>query len=300
MTSAIFNRWLPCITLAAWSAILLYFSWSGQVNNFLAPPFRPYVLIAGTVLGLMALVFLIFRADASCCSASECGQTFSNFPLGRLVTFVIVILPVAAAALFSPASFSATAVKNRGIAMDIDALGLRNRKVLPPPTFDLPVKEAPAPVEESASLQPPAAEPATAGTGTASSEEFNTSDYLSRTPEGYIEADVLDLLYAAQDNVLRKDFEGKTVQLLGQLMPDTTSGGANRFKAVRMYMYCCAADSRPIATLVELEPPPDFPEMTWIKIIGVPAFPLENGRRISVLKAERVEKTEPPEEAMLF
>jgi uncharacterized repeat protein (TIGR03943 family) len=301
MTSAIFNRWLPCITLAAWSAILLYFSWTGQVKNFLAPPFRPYVLIAGTLLGLMALVFLLFRADASCCSASECGQSLSSFPFGRLLTFAIVIVPIAAAALFSPDSFGATVIKNRGITMDIDALGLRDRKVLPPPTFDLPTADGPAPIDHAASQQPPPPGTEAAPTAqTSPAADFNTSDYLSRTPEGYIEADVLDLLYAAQDNVLRGDFEGKTVQLVGQLMPDATSGGANRFKAVRMFMYCCAADSRPIATLVETEPLPDFPEMTWIKIVGVPTFPLENGRRISVLKAERVEKTEPPEEAMLF
>jgi hypothetical protein len=40
--------------------------------------------------------------------------------------------------------------------------------------------------------------------------------------------------------------------------------------------------------------------MTWIKITGTATFPIENGRRISVLKAERVEKTDPPEETMLF
>jgi uncharacterized membrane protein YcgQ (UPF0703/DUF1980 family) len=67
-----------------------------------------------------------------------------------------------------------------------------------------------------------------------------------------------------------------------------------------MFMYCCAADSRPVATLVEVEKMPDLPEMTWIKIIGTPSFPVENGRRVSVLKAEKVEKTDPPEEATLY
>jgi uncharacterized membrane protein YcgQ (UPF0703/DUF1980 family) len=67
-----------------------------------------------------------------------------------------------------------------------------------------------------------------------------------------------------------------------------------------MFMYCCAADSRPIATLVETDRLPDLPEMTWIKITGTPTFPIENGRRVSVLKADKVEKTEPPEEAMLY
>ena len=59
-------------------------------------------------------------------------------------------------------------------------------------------------------------------------------------------------------------------------------------------------DARPVATLVEADTLPPFPEMTWVKITGVPTFPIEKGRRISVLKAEKVEKTEPPAESMIY
>jgi len=69
---------------------------------------------------------------------------------------------------------------------------------------------------------------------------------------------------------------------------------------VRMFMTCCAADARPVATLVEAVTMPAFPEMTWVKITGTPSFPVEKGRRVSVLQAEKVEKTEPPPEAMIY
>jgi uncharacterized membrane protein YcgQ (UPF0703/DUF1980 family) len=112
---------------------------------------------------------------------------------------------------------------------------------------------------------------------------------------------VLDLLYAAQDNALRVDFENKPVELIGQLMPDTTNNAkGNRFKAVRMFMTCCAADARPVATLVESDTKPALPEMSWIKITGTATFPIENGKRIAVLKAEKIEATKPPEESMLY
>jgi uncharacterized membrane protein YcgQ (UPF0703/DUF1980 family) len=89
--------------------------------------------------------------------------------------------------------------------------------------------------------------------------------------------------------------------LIGQMMPDTSNNAkGKRFKAVRMFMTCCAADARPIATLVECETLPKIPEMTWVKITGKATFPIENGKRIAVLKAEKVEKTEPPDESMLF
>jgi uncharacterized membrane protein YcgQ (UPF0703/DUF1980 family) len=84
-------------------------------------------------------------------------------------------------------------------------------------------------------------------------------------------------------------------------MPDASNNASGkRFKAVRMFMTCCAADARPVATLFEIETKPELPEMTWIKVTGTATFPIENGRRIAVLKAERVEKCEPPAESMLY
>ena len=55
-----------------------------------------------------------------------------------------------------------------------------------------------------------------------------------------------------------------------------------------------------IQKTVEADTLPAFEEMTWVKITGTPSFPIEKGRRISVLKAVKVEKTKPPEEAMLY
>ena len=65
-------------------------------------------------------------------------------------------------------------------------------------------------------------------------------------------------------------------------------------------MTCCAADARPVATLFESDSKIDLPEMGWIKVTGIATFPIENGRRISLIKAERVEKSSPPDESMLF
>jgi uncharacterized repeat protein (TIGR03943 family) len=305
--NSLFNRWLPCVTLAAWSAVLLTFYASGRVKVFVAPSFRPYVLIAGIVLAVLAFVFLLFRADASCCSSAECGHSLSRMASGRILTFLVLLVPVTVAAFVSPDSFGRTAIENRGITMDAASLGLKDRKPAPPPDFSLPKKDQNAPAAPAAetkniaSSQPPATATPAATSAQPPASEPAPADYLQRTPDGRIMAEVLDLLYAAQDNVLRKDFENKPIQLVAQYMPDKTSANqTNRFKAVRMFMYCCAADARPVATLVEVDKLPEVPEMTWVMITGTAAFPLENGRRVSVVKAEKIEKTEPPEEAMLY
>lgn len=278
----LFARWLPCATLAAWSSILLYFSFSGRITSFLIPQFRTYVLIAGCVMAGMALIFALFPADATCCSASECGHGLSRLTLGKILTFLVLLLPVTAAAMFSADGFGKNAMLNRGIATDASSLPPQPTGPKTAPDLTLPTNGTPAPA--SASAQPPVPQ-----------------DYLQRTPDGRIIAEVLDLLYAAQDNSLRADFENKAVVLIGQLMPDTANNASgHRFKCVRMFMTCCAADARPVATLVECDKLPNLPEMTWVKVTGTATFPIENGRRIAVLKADNVEKSSPPDETMLF
>jgi uncharacterized repeat protein (TIGR03943 family) len=292
----LFSRWLPCVTLATWSAVLLYFFFSVRLQSFLIPQFRIYVLLAGIVMAGMSLCFVLFPANANCCSAAECGHGLSRLATGKILTFLVLLLPITAAAMFSSDSFSATTILNRGIITDAD--GLRPSTAprnVPPTPVDLPL-----PVSENF----PAATPSPAPTSTPATTATQTpapQDYLQRTPDGRIITEVLDLLYAAQDNALRKDFENKPVELIGQLMPDTSNNAnGKRFKAVRMFMTCCAADARPVATLVESQQKPEMPEMSWIKVTGTATFPIENGRRIALLKAERVEKCEPPAESMLY
>ncbi len=284
----LFSRWLPCATLATWSAILIYIFCSGRITAFLAPGFRPYVLVAGILLGIMAAIFLFAPVDAECCLDATCGHSLFRLPLGKLLTFLVLLLPITLSAMASRDSFGRTMMENRGI--DTDGSSLGKRKSDPPPPRAQPSTKA-----------------STAGNPTASKTAVpapvdELSDYLQRTPEGYIITEVLDLLYAAQDNDLRKDFEGKKIELIGQLMPDKSVVGTvpTRFKAVRMFMSCCAADARPVATLVEAAPLPVLPEMTWVKITGLATFPVENGRRVAVIKAEKVEKTSPPGETMLY
>jgi uncharacterized repeat protein (TIGR03943 family) len=125
--------------------------------------------------------------------------------------------------------------------------------------------------------------------------------YLPKSKDGNVEVQVIDLLYAAQDSSMRADFDGKTVETIGQLMPDDAhNAGGNRFKLMRMFMWCCAADAKPIAALVESPQVPTAGDMAWVKVVGKVTFPIEGGRTIPVLKATSVQAVDPPEETMLY
>src|SRR4029434_4689171 len=94
---------------------IFIFHFNGKVTNLLAPQFRPYVLVAGVLLGLMALVFLFFRADASCCSSAECGHSLSRLASGKILTFLILLVPLTVAATYGPGSFGKAAIEKCGI-----------------------------------------------------------------------------------------------------------------------------------------------------------------------------------------
>lgn len=303
----LFDRWLPSLTLALWGGAILLYASTGWLKSVLAYEFTIYAIIAAVLLLIGAVVMAFSRLDASCCADSACGHGLSRSSRGRLLSFGIILLPVALAPT-NKAAFDRTLQElqrvqsNNRVAIDDSrnlSTGLKdmlaqkfgNRPVpetsmalpgsiQPPPPLPLPTQDGSTP-------------PAMPGVVAA-----NPTDFLIRTPDGLIVAEVIDLLYAAQDDLLRVDFEGKKIQLIGQFLPDRTRTDGTRFKAVRMFMTCCAADARPIATIVETSSPQSFNEMEWVKIVGVPTFPFEKGRRISVLRAERVEKTEPVEESL--
>ena len=326
--NALFSRWMPAATLFAWGATILALAPAG----LLAREYQIYAFIAAGVLLAGAVVVVVAHMDAGCCAESACGHGLSRRKSGKILSFAVITLPIAFAPFASKTALDKLRTQNCESANDYGKVPAaareqyQNQKKLaaqnaaakgapatsleqipnavPPPADGTAAGRGPADLTlptKDGSQPPPADTPAQPAGSQPPATESKVADYLTRTPDGTIVAEVLDLLYAAQDNLLRKDFEGQRVQLIGQFMPDSSNNAAgNRFKAVRMFMTCCAADARPVATLVEAEKLPAFPEMTWVKITGTPTFPLEKGRRISVLKAEKIEKAEPPAEAMIY
>jgi len=292
MTS-LFNRWLPGVTLLAWSAVLLSFYLTGRISSFLIPAFRLNILLAGLGFLAMACCFLFLPAVANCCDDERCGHPLGRRKLGRIVTFLVLLLPIVTAAVCSPRNFGATAILNKGIMTD--AQGLIQRKA----PQRMPVTPPTAQAAQATADNP--AEPPAAAATTPATAQTAADDYLPKSKDGNIEVQVIDLLYAAQDTSMRADFNGKTVETIGQLMPaDTDNAGGNRFKLMRMFMYCCAADAKPIAALVEAPEKPNAAEMAWVRVVGKVTFPIEGGRTIPVLKAISVKQTDPPEETMLY
>ena len=309
-------RFLSPVALFAWGALMLYFYGSGRLNAYLIPVYRPGVLVAGVVMVAIALGQLYgLRYGAGWQAASgmlaDGGGDDYTAPTGRvrltqLLAFALLVVPVWAASGVSRDGFGAAAVRNRGIVNDASSLpGKPTASSVPPPLPVVASNNPPTPAPNSVYEPPlPGATPVPndPATGTASEAE----QYLKKTSDGHIIAEVTDLLFASEDDTMRPVFQNRTVEMLGQFMPvkDAADG---RFQMVRMFMVCCAADARPVG--VQALPPvaaaatkdAKLPqEMAWAKVVGTVTFPMENGRRVPLIQAQSVTPTDPPAEAMLY
>jgi len=294
--------------LMFWGLMSIGFILSSRVSSYLHPGFVPWLAVSGIVLVILALVVLTSpsQGNSDCCGHDHAhdhehdahthdahtheghtheghtheGHTHEGHthderthdhdpssPWHLSLVAAVLVLPVAGAVLVSPSEFDASLVINRGVVGNFQDLpGYRPDR--------LPGEEA---------------------------EEFDAGDYLRRDEQGRILATPLDLLYAAYEPDMRRDFDGKDVVLTGQYFPARKNNpDGDRFTLLRMFIMCCAADARPVGVPVVGLPEEPLGDMEWVNVSGKVAFTVENGETVPIVKAEGILPTDPPRESFLY
>ncbi len=279
------NRILTLLTLLLWGTTFLYFYLSGGIASYLHPQFHAYVVAAGA--GLLVLGALWWWAsretDTGC---GDCGchhegeEPRRRLSAGAVFAFGVLLLPLTAAAFISPGQFGEAMVMNRGMVTDVSQL----------PSAELPGgswQDTPAwddSVDSADALLP--------------QDQDEGVEYFTRTPDGAIQVETLDLLFAAEEPALREEFENQRVSIIGQYIPPR-GGAEGGFDLVRMFVVCCAADARPLGIKVVGEPV-EVPRMGWVRITGVARFEDKGGPIEPRLELEKIEEVEAPRESFLY
>jgi uncharacterized repeat protein (TIGR03943 family) len=99
----------PAAVMTAWATVMLHTVASGRINELLSPMFRNYVIIAATALIAFSILYLLLFQPTQK-TASAFAPTGTARQLGR---WLVLLLPVIAAAVFSPSAFSSTTIYNR-------------------------------------------------------------------------------------------------------------------------------------------------------------------------------------------
>jgi uncharacterized repeat protein (TIGR03943 family) len=298
-------------TLIGLGVVLLDFYFTGRLDQYLHPQFRAWTLVGGIIFCVAGIIYAGAKTTTQCCVEGECVHRNSNSLLRSALAFFVLFVPLAAGVALSKDSYDQHAVLNRGFVEDMSTLPGRanipvqkasNDPVIPPQALGADNDERasePLPQDSPKDQSNPNGVVATdqANPNVPSPNEQGGAQYLPRAADGNVALEVTDLLYGEAEESLRTMFSDKTVEVVGQYLPGSD---ANQFRLVRMFIVCCAADARPLAVPVQISVPTSATEMAWVKVIGKATY-AKTGERVHViLKAEKVEPTDPPAEAMLY
>lgn len=262
-------RILSSATLLVWSGAILYFFTTGRINSYLAPDFRTIALFGGLGLAVLGL-FNIFTARR----AAGCGHTHdvgdacghSHAPdQNPLVGMVIMLVPLLLAIVWTKDQYSPEALARKGL-------------------YDTP---------ESASFLASVLPPMTRETFL----ETHTTN-----SDGFSEVSLMEIFFSTGDREFQSILDGMKIETEGRWVEEKNNNpNGSRKRLYRLFITCCAADSRAIPIVLEFgAAPPEYPENSWVKVSGTLHFPTENGLVQPVLDVENVLAAEaPPEDSFM-
>jgi len=262
------RRILFSLAVLVWSAVLLYFYGSGRINKYLAPDFRIISFAGGLGLAVLGL-FNLFTAGQNaggCCGDHGGGEEAHDHESGDMHPLTAVLLMIV------PVVLSVAWTK------DEDSVAALSRKGL----YDAP----------SAVSSPFLASSLPALTR----EEIEKSH--RKTPDGFLEFNLMELFFSSGDREMQGLLDGLKVETEGRWMDEKVRNPhGSRKRLYRLFVTCCAADSRAIPIILEFgKTPPELPENGWVKVAGTMRFPLEEGVIQPVLTVDRALAAEPPYE----
>lgn len=302
-------NYLAPLTLMEWALIFCYFYFSGRLRSYLIPNLQPLVVVAGILmLGLAIIMLLSISWDeedehdhhhdhdhghdhphehdcghdhshdcghdhghqhephsdepaiAACCGqpgheGHVHGPTTSS---GAIFRTLLLTVPLLVAAIISHDQFGQTLVRNRGAATLTyhPSQAQTDRLAQEAAAAALPKPENALPLPGETTPTPPA---------NPSADQTQTF-----SDNGPLPAVVTDLIVASQKDFMRKVFEGKPVEMIGQVYEaDPKLATPGTFGLVRFVMTCCAADAQPVVVPIHIDAKQGkFPDMTWVKVNG--------------------------------
>jgi uncharacterized repeat protein (TIGR03943 family) len=260
MQSRICNLINAC-TLFGLGTVFLSFYGTGRIEQYLNPSFRPFVMIGGILMFIMGVTCLLTLPSEHCRSEGGCDHRHASRLSVSLASFGLICVSVLAGSTFSKDAFDQQIFVNRG-SMDEDS-------------------------KRSGGFASNAVIPAVSKNGIV----------RDLTAEDNIAVEITDLLRAKTTEPLRNFIAEKNVAVVGQFVAGRTE---ESFRLTRMFIWCCAADARPIHVTVEVSAPVGVPNFQWVKVIGRPQYSFAEGHASLLLKAYSVVPIKAPKAAMLY
>jgi len=261
------RRILFSLAVLVWSAALLYFYSSGRINKYLAPDFRPICFGGGLGLAVLGLFNLLTAGQKAGCGHDhgdeEDPHDHESGDMHPLTAVALMLVPLGLSVAWTKDEYSAAALSRKGL-------------------YDAP----------SAIVSPFLASSMPALTR----EELEKSH--RKTADGFLQFSLMELFFSSGDRELQNLIDGMKVETEGRWIEEKNNNpDGTRKRLYRLFITCCAADSRAIPIVLEFgKAPPQFAENDWVKVSGTMRFPMEEGLIQPVLHVENVIAADPPYE----
>lgn len=263
MTGIVFQRRLLSLAVIGWGGTLAYFFASGRLVKYLAPDFRLIALAGGLGLIVLGLFTLLTAHRSASCGHdhAEGDHDHESLDLPPWAAFLILVLPLGAGVAWTKDGFSLDTLTRKGLGASPADSGFLS-SILPPLTREIIEQQHPA------------------------------------NADGYRSFQLMELFFTAGDPEMRELVEGMKVTVEGRLVPDPDeSAPADQRRLYRLFITCCAADSRPIPIIARFPGgPPEVEENSWMKLSGTIAYPDEGDGPMPVLTVDFAETAEAPME----
>lgn len=254
------SRILLSLAVLSWSATLLYFHTSGRITRYLAPDFRLICLVGGLGLAVLGLFNLVMAGDGDDHACKD-GHDHASSDLPTIVVLLLMLVPLGLSIAWSKDAYSSAALARKGL-------------------YETPARSQ---------ITATAASPITR-------EELEKSH--RKTADGYLEFDLIELFLATGDRDQQRLLEGMKIATLGRIVDERDhNADGTRKRLYRLFMTCCAADSRAIPIILEFgKTPPSLPDNGWVRASGTLGFPVVGGVMQPVLTVDQASVVAAPAE----
>ncbi len=259
--SLLLQRYAFSLAAITWGVVSVYFYASGRITEYISDNFQLYCLIGGLALIVLGLFTLLTAKDeASDCGHDHgdegCGHNHEESDLHPIVALAVMVVPLLVCSFITPDKYSLNALARKGL------------------------NDAPPPMRSffSGPLPP------------------YTMEYLEKTKtqtkDGFFRMPLMEVYFGGSDEKMREVLDGLPVALEGRVVPATVRNpNGTRLKLYRLFMTCCAADSRPIPAVLEFgKEAPTFGSDEWYNVTGTLRYLPEGGAMMPVVEVKSFEK----------
>lgn len=275
-----FHTYIRGIILLGFAMLLFKLLVTGDMDHFIAPKmmkFTYFAFITSLILGCLQILLSGEEKQNPC----HCCQnhTLPQSKIGACMLYVIFLVPIVSAFLFSNVTIDGKLAAKRGMNQSAQAKQQPGNS----DWRDLLVDQEETPIAN-----------------------LDTSQQLQEELEQNVakqkSIQVDDKNYIPTMNLIGKDvigFKGKQITFTGFIFNDKEVKGDKKVVA-RYAITCCVADASVWGMIVSGEKIKTLPEETWVKVTGILDETTYKGTLFPLVKVSKLEKIEKPKDPYVY